>query len=548
MVLRVCRQVLRDSHAAEDAFQAAFLVLARKGRSFRGRDSLAPWLQQVAWRTAAHLRADVSRRRRHEQRAAATGGEVVVDRAWDDLGEALHEELGRLPARYRLALVLCYLEGLSSEQAARQLGWPAATVRSRLTRGRERLRRRLMRRGLAPSAVALAAALAPRSAWAAVRPASVSAAARAAVLVTTGRVAAGAVPASILTLTEGVILNMAMTKLKLAAVTLLVPGLLAIGAMLPAQPPGPATTQGTAGSGGPSGELPSLTALPQGTPGADPVPGVLRGEVTTQGPGGPGGRFGSNRLTRSGSQAPALSPSESDRLKAVEVKLDEILQLLKNTGARGGSAAPITSGIGTAQPLERVGAPAAAGVRRAAAPSASSSMRPPNSSGGGSVSSGLGVAAEPGASSAYSGPNFTVGAPAASSVGRADEPSTSSSSVEGHATAGVGQAAGPGISSVPANRRTRRGRSTDAAVPLDPTVSGMVDGSPGETSAALARRVAELEARLTEVERRLGGAPASPTADGPYCARPTRLHDGSGLVDEAEHRRRLPRPLLPRLA
>ena len=393
MVLRVCRQVLRDSHAAEDAFQAAFLVLARKGRSFRGRDSLAPWLQQVAWRTAAHLRADVSRRRRHEQRAAATGGEVVVDRAWDDLGEALHEELGRLPARYRLALVLCYLEGLSSEQAARQLGWPAATVRSRLTRGRERLRRRLMRRGLAPSAVALAAALAPRSAWAAVRPASVSAAARAAVLVTTGRVAAGAVPASILTLTEGVILNMAMTKLKLAAVTLLVPGLLAIGAMLPAQPPGPATTQGTAGSGGPSGELPSLTALPQGTPGADPVPGVLRGEVTTQGPGGPGGRFGSNRLTRSGSQAPALSPSESDRLKAVEVKLDEILQLLKNTGARGGSAAPITSGIGTAQPLERVGAPAAAGVRRAAAPSASSSTPPPNSSGGGSVSLGLGVAA-----------------------------------------------------------------------------------------------------------------------------------------------------------
>jgi RNA polymerase sigma factor (sigma-70 family) len=237
MVLRICRQVLRDGHAAEDAFQAAFLVLAQRARSLRVRGSLAPWLQAVAWRTSSRLRRTTARRRLHERKAAraAAQAEALVDPLWDDLGEALHAEIGRLPARYRIPLVLCYLEGLTSEEAARQLGWPAGTVRSRLTRGREQLRKRLILRGITPSAVTLAAALVPGSAWAAVPAGLADTTARMAVLVVAGHMAAGTVPAAILTLTEGVLHAMAMTKWKMAAFALLASGLLAGGALVSAQ-------------------------------------------------------------------------------------------------------------------------------------------------------------------------------------------------------------------------------------------------------------------------------------------------------------------------
>jgi hypothetical protein len=147
----------------------------------------------------------------------------------------MHAEIGRLPARYRVPLVLCYLEGLTSEEAARQLGWPAGTVRSRLTRGRERLRRRLVLRGIAPSAAVLAAALVPGSAWAAVPAGLADTTARMAALVAAGRVAAGTVPVAILTLTEGVLHTMAMTKWKMVALALLVSGLLASRALVSAQ-------------------------------------------------------------------------------------------------------------------------------------------------------------------------------------------------------------------------------------------------------------------------------------------------------------------------
>jgi RNA polymerase sigma factor (sigma-70 family) len=237
MVLRVCRQVLRDGHAAEDAFQAAFLVLARRAHSLHVGGTLAPWLQQVAWRTSSRLRRTAARRRFHERKAAEARAhaEAAGDHAWDDLGEALHDEIGRLPARFRVPLVLCYLEGLTSEQAARQLGWPAGTVRSRLTRGREELRRRLSLRGIAPSAAALAAALVPGSAWAAVPAGLADETARMATLVAAGRVAAGTVPAAILVLTEGVLHAMAITKWKMAALALLASCILASGALVSAQ-------------------------------------------------------------------------------------------------------------------------------------------------------------------------------------------------------------------------------------------------------------------------------------------------------------------------
>jgi len=151
MVLRVCRGVLGDAHDAQDAFQATFLVLVRRARGLWVRDSLGPWLHQVAHRTATCARSNIARRRRHEREAAGIPREDRP-RPADDLARLLHEEVDRLPGRYRAAVVLCDLEGRTHEQAARHLGWPVGTVKSRLTRGRDRLRDRLTRRGLAPGA------------------------------------------------------------------------------------------------------------------------------------------------------------------------------------------------------------------------------------------------------------------------------------------------------------------------------------------------------------------------------------------------------------
>jgi RNA polymerase sigma factor (sigma-70 family) len=159
LVLRACRANLRDDHEAMDAFQATFLVLVRKGRSLWVRDSLGPWLHRVACRTAARAKAEARRRRALEQRA----GEMLRGRGHtgpserDDLATVLHEEIDRLPERYRLPIVLCDLEGCTCEQAARHMGCPIGTLASRLARGRQRLRGRLARRGLAPTAGALGA-------------------------------------------------------------------------------------------------------------------------------------------------------------------------------------------------------------------------------------------------------------------------------------------------------------------------------------------------------------------------------------------------------
>jgi len=149
MVLRACRGVLGDPDDAEDAFQATFVVLVRKARGLWVRDSLGPWLHQVAHRTAACARSEIARRRRHEREAAGPPREARPE-PLADLARLVHEEVDRLPGRFRAAVVLCDLEGRTHEQAARHLGWPVGTVKSRLTRGRDRLRDRLARRGLAP--------------------------------------------------------------------------------------------------------------------------------------------------------------------------------------------------------------------------------------------------------------------------------------------------------------------------------------------------------------------------------------------------------------
>jgi RNA polymerase sigma factor (sigma-70 family) len=162
-VLSVCRQVLGDGHAAEDAFQATFLVLVRRAGSLRVRDggTLGGWLHAVAYRTALKARRGAARRRARERRAAGPegrAGSAVAAVEAADLGAALHAEVARLPARYRSAVVLCYFEGRTHDEAAAALGWPVGTVRRRLSCARDLLRKRLTRRGLAPAVAALGAA------------------------------------------------------------------------------------------------------------------------------------------------------------------------------------------------------------------------------------------------------------------------------------------------------------------------------------------------------------------------------------------------------
>jgi len=234
MVLRICRSILRDSHDAEDAFQATFLVLIKRSRSLWVRDSLGPWLHQVAYRASSHAQTESARRRRIESQAAGSAPRSSVEAGPDDLGEVLQEEMDRLPERYRAAVMLCLLEGLSLDQAARRLGWPLGTVQSRLARGRQLLRERLTRRGLAPSAGAFAAALAAERARAAVPAGLTELTVRAAMRVMAGSTA-GAVPTVVCVLTEGVMRTMSLAKLKIAATALLVTGLVVGGAGVLAQ-------------------------------------------------------------------------------------------------------------------------------------------------------------------------------------------------------------------------------------------------------------------------------------------------------------------------
>jgi RND family efflux transporter MFP subunit len=229
MVLRVCRGVLADTHDTQDAFQATFLVLVKKARGLWVRDSLGPWLHQVAFLTAASARKVAVRRRRHERRAAlALAAAQAVETPAEprnELGRLLHEEIERLPERYRAPLVLCDLQGLSHEQAARSLGWPVGTVKSRLARGRERLRDRLVRRGLAPDAGLLAALPRPAGPDAVVPAALIDSTAGAAAQFLTARTIA---QASALFLAQGVLRSMLLMRwLKVASVVLV----LVLGAM-----------------------------------------------------------------------------------------------------------------------------------------------------------------------------------------------------------------------------------------------------------------------------------------------------------------------------
>jgi RNA polymerase sigma factor (sigma-70 family) len=151
MVLGVCRRVLQQEQDAEDAFQATFMVLVRKVRTIEQPELLANWLYGVAYRIARKARASASRRRGYESQAKVMGtADPTVGLNWRELRAVLDDALARLPEKYRVPLILCYLEGKTNEEAAVQLGWPVGSISARLSRGRELLRERLAQRDWEP--------------------------------------------------------------------------------------------------------------------------------------------------------------------------------------------------------------------------------------------------------------------------------------------------------------------------------------------------------------------------------------------------------------
>ena len=238
MVLRVCRVVLRDEHEAQDAFQATFLVLVKKARSLWVRDSLGPWLHQVALRAAKCSWSARARRRGHERRAAEmASGRIVDDGDRAGLAEALHEEVERLPRRYRDPIVLCDLGSVTHEAAARHLGCPVGTVKSRLARGRSLLRSRLVRRGLAPTSGLLVAT----SAGSAMPPGLLDATARAAVALAGRAPMVGAVSAGVAGLVGDVSRSLLMSPWRWIAASLAAVGLM-VGGVAARQERGEATS------------------------------------------------------------------------------------------------------------------------------------------------------------------------------------------------------------------------------------------------------------------------------------------------------------------
>jgi RNA polymerase sigma factor (sigma-70 family) len=217
MVLGVCRRIIGNLHDAEDAFQAVFLVLARKAGSIVPRDLVGNWLYGVAYRTALQARDRLGRRRARERQVKDMPQPTVAPE-FDlrELHDTLDQELTELPDKYRVPIVLCDLEGRSRKDVACVLKIPEGTLSSRLATGREMLARRLARHGLVLSGAALAAALAEQAsaAFAPIQPALIVSMVKAASLAAAGQSASGLVSAEAVTLSQGVLKTMFLKKLK----------------------------------------------------------------------------------------------------------------------------------------------------------------------------------------------------------------------------------------------------------------------------------------------------------------------------------------------
>lgn len=308
-VLAACRRLLADAHDADDAFQAAFLVLARKAASVARGEALAGWLHRVACRVALRLRADRARRDRLREPPGAIDqvpAPSPTESKPAELLRALDEELDRLPDRHRVAFVLCCLEGKTGEEAGRLLGCPPGTVSSRLARARERLRDRLTRRGFAPAAVALALAgdalalprLLPN-------PLVESVVRAAPAFAAPGRAAAP--PNRPATIAEGVVRTMFAQKLKLLP-ALFAAGLLAAGAVL--------AGSGTEREGDGAPQRPTAKAAEE-RPAAPPTVRLAKPQ--------PGGLERTTRqpcVARAGRQV-SLLPGATGTLKDVRVQIGD---------------------------------------------------------------------------------------------------------------------------------------------------------------------------------------------------------------------------------
>ena len=364
MVLGVCRRMLGDPGDVEDAFQATFLVLVRRAGQLGPRDAIGPWLHGVAVRVALRARTRAARRRRHEPIALEFPAVAPVDARPDpELSEVLDQELSRLPAKYRAPLVLCYLEGRTHEEAAQQLKWPLGTVKGRLARARVLMRSRLARRGLSPTAGALAILLTP-DATAALHHPLVGRTVRSSLKLAAGQSLAQIVSSPITSLVEGVLAAMFFNQLKWVGLAVLIAGLALTGAGVMArqdqtsqaeEPPAAATTLADAAgskpqskAASPSPTSPTLRIEAQKTPPpADPrgqlVQAARAAYRTTAQLHHQGSQYASSAQVYDASRRWMNAEVEGEsspaaKVAAVAAHLDRVRDLLRVEGAQGRSS------------------------------------------------------------------------------------------------------------------------------------------------------------------------------------------------------------------
>ncbi len=232
MVLGVCRRILRNDADAEDAFQATFLVLVRKANTIRTKTRVSNWLYGVAHNTALKAKSMNRQRQAKEREAGTLSKGQAGEEVWQQAQALLDEAMRGLPDKYRVAIVLCDLEGRTVKEAARQLACPQGTVATRLSRGRVLLAKRLSRHGLTLSAGTVAAVLSEGAASASVSASLVGSTITAATTVAAGHATTGMISAKVVTLLEGVLKAMLLTKIKIASAVLVMMGVFGVSVAL----------------------------------------------------------------------------------------------------------------------------------------------------------------------------------------------------------------------------------------------------------------------------------------------------------------------------